>query len=67
MQTLLDYQGQNLPILFMNETNFNSHISCSEGRSVRGTHCTVAAAASKGANIHVIGCISTLGLIHHEV
>ena len=34
---------------------------------VRGTCCTVAAAGSKGANIHVIGCISTLGLIHFKV
>ena len=34
---------------------------------MRGTRCTIAAAASKGANIHVIGFISTLGLIHHEV
>ena len=67
VQTLPDYQGQNLPVLFVDETNFSIHISRSEGRSVRGTRCTVAAAASKGANIHVIGCISTLGLIHHEV
>ena len=64
---LLDYQGQNLPILFMNETNFNIHISRSASRSVRGTRCTVAAAGSKGTNIHVIGCISTLGLIQFEV
>ena len=51
----------------MDETNFNILISHSEGRSVQGTRCTVAAAGSKGANIHVIGCISTLGLIHYEV
>ena len=67
VQTLLNYQGQNLPILFMNETNFNVHVSRSKDRSVRGTRYTVAAAGSKGASIHMIGCISTLGLIHHEV
>ena len=67
VQKLLDCLGQNLPILFMDETNFNIHISRSEGRSVRGTRCTVAAAGSKAANIHVISCIYTLGLIHHEV
>ena len=33
---------------------------------MRGTRCTVAAAGSKGANIHLIGCISTLGLIYPE-
>ena len=51
----------------MDETNFNIHISCSMHRLVRETCCTVVAAGSKGANIHVIGCISTLGLIHFEV
>ena len=25
------------------------------------------AAGSKGANVHIIGCISSMGLIHHEV
>ena len=47
VQKLLDYQSQNLPILFMDATNFNIHISRSAGRSGRGTRCTVAAAGSK--------------------
>ena len=67
VQKLLYYQGQNLRILYMDKKDFNIHISRFEGRSVRRTRCTVAAEGSKGANIHVIGCISILGLIQHEV
>ena len=67
VQKLLDYQGQNRPIVLMDETNFSIHISRSVVRSVRGTHCTVAAVGSKGANVHVIVCISTFGLTHFEV
>ena len=64
---LLYYQSLNLPILFMDETNFNLHISRTEGRSLRGKRCTTVAAGSKGANIHVIGCISSMGMIYHEI
>lgn len=64
---LLEMQGDNVPIIFMDETNFNIHISRTEGRSRKGTRCTTVAAGSKGANIHVIGGISSLGFIHYEV
>ena len=64
---LLYYQSLNLPILFMDETNFNLHVSRGEGRSHRGKRCTTVAAGSKGANIHVIGCISSMGMIYHQI
>ncbi len=67
VENLLRLQSENLPMCFMDESNFNIHISRSEGRSRRGTRCSTVAAGSKGANIHVIGCISNLGLIYHEV
>ena len=67
VESLLNYQGLNLPLIYMDETNFNLHISRTEGRSRRGTRCTTVAAGSKGANIHVIGCISNLGLLHSQV
>lgn len=67
VEKLLEYQSQNKPILFMDETNFNIHISRAQGRSTKGTRCTTVAAGSKGANVHVIGCISTSGFIHYEV
>ena len=64
---LLYYQSLNLPILFMDETNFNLHVSRSEGRSLRGKRCTTVAAGSRGANVHVIGCISSMGMIYHQI
>ena len=45
---LLKYQGENVPIIYMDETNFNIHISRKEGRSRRGTRCSTVAAGSKG-------------------
>ena len=66
-RSLLSYQSGSLPILFMDESNFNLHISRTEGRSRRGTRCTSIAAGSRGSNTHVIGCIGSLGLIHHEI
>lgn len=65
--SLLNFQSQNLPILYMDETNFNIHISRKEGRSKKGTRATVVAAGSRGANVHCIGCISARGLVHYEI
>ena len=64
---LLKFQSENMPILYMDETNFNIHISRKEGRSKKGTRCSTVAAGSKGANVHVIGAISNLGMIHQEI
>ncbi|KAF7685182.1 hypothetical protein CDIK_4069 [Cucumispora dikerogammari] len=56
-----------MPIVFMNETDINIHISRSERRSDRGTRCSTVTASSKEANVHIIGAISSLGLIHYEL
>ena len=37
------------------------------GRSKKGSRCSVVASGSRGANIHVIGSISTLGMLHHTI
>lgn len=66
-QSLLDIQSENKPILYMDETNFNLFISRKQGRSKKGNRCTHIAAGCKGANIHLIGCIGNMGLIHYEV
>lgn len=47
VEKLLSYQSRNMPICFMDESNFNVHISRSLGRSVKGTRCTTIAAGSK--------------------
>ncbi len=64
---ILMYQSEGKPVLYMDETNFNIHISRRQGRTRRGTRCTSLAAALKGANVHLIGVISPLGMIHHEI
>ena len=51
----------------MDESNTNIHISRREGRSLRGTRCTTVAAGSKGANVHMIGCMSNAGFLHYEI
>lgn len=48
----------------MNETNYNLHITRTEGRSLKGERCST---SSKGANIHLIGCIGIKGLINPEI
>lgn len=65
--TLLEYQSKNLFIMYMDETNINLHISRREGRSLKGTRARMVAAGSRGANIHIIGCISVSGLMHLTV
>lgn len=67
VQQLLQYQAQNIPIIYMDETNFNLYVSRKKGRSLKGSRCTYIAAGSRGSNVHVIGCIGTMGLIHHEI
>lgn len=66
-QQLLEYQAQNLPIIYMDETNYNLFISRTQGRSKKGARCSYISAGSRGSNIHIIGCIGNLGLIHHEM
>lgn len=67
VQQLLNYQADNMAILYMDETNFNLFISRKQGRSLKGTRCRHISAGSRGANIHVIGCIGNLGLIYHQI
>ena len=46
-QNLLNYQSDNRPIVFMDETNFNLHITRGQGRSKIGERCSVVAAGSR--------------------
>lgn len=67
VENLLDLQAQNIPIIYMDETNFNLFISRTQGRSKKGTRCTTVSAGCRGSNIHLIGCIGNMGLIHSEL
>ena len=66
-ESLMRYRAENRPIIFMDETNYNMHVSRSQGRSLRGTRCSTIAASSKGANVSIIGAIGHRGLIYHEI
>ncbi len=67
VEKLLFYQASNMPIYFIDESNFNIHISRIDGRSLRGTRCTTIAAGSKDANIHIIGCMCNAGLLYTKL
>lgn len=67
VRKLLDLQAENVPIIYLDETNFNLYISRTQGRSKKGSRCTSVAAGSRGANVHLIGCIGNVGLIHYEI
>lgn len=67
VKKLLEYQAESVPIIYMDETNFNLYISRTKGRSKKGSRCTNISAGSKGSNIHVIGCIGNMGLVHNEI
>jgi transposase len=67
VRKLLEYQADSIPIVYMDETNFNLFISRTKGRSKKGTRCINIAAGSRGSNIHVIGCIGNIGLIHCDI
>lgn len=67
VEQLIAYQSENRPIIYMDETNFNLFISRTKGRSRTGSRCSYIAAGCRGANVHMIGCIGNVGLIHHEV
>ena len=38
-----------------------------KGRSKKGNRSICIATGSKGSNIHLIGCIGNIGLIHHKI
>ena len=63
----MDLRSGDMPVLYMDETNINIHISRGHGRSLAGKRCSVVSAGSKGANIHIIGAISEAGVEHMQV
>lgn len=66
VQRLMDRIGQGKSIIFIDETNFNLFLRRSQGRSRKGTRCSVKSPASKGKNLHIIGAISQEGLVYIE-
>ena len=67
VQSILNFMAQNRQILYMDECNFYLHITRSQGRAAIGERCSVRAAATRGPNIHVIGCIGSLGMLNCQI
>lgn len=63
---LMHLTAANKTILFMDETNFNIFCRRTFGRSLRGARSVVQLPNSKGPNLHVIGAITSTGLVHWE-
>lgn len=57
------YMRQSKYIIWMDETNLNLYCRRSQARALAGQRAAIALPASKGPNIHVIGCISAYQVI----
>lgn len=56
----------NKHLIFVDETNYNLFCRRTCGRAERGARAVVKLPNSKGPNLHIIGAISSNGLIHWE-
>ncbi|XP_064483063.1 uncharacterized protein LOC135395906 [Ornithodoros turicata] len=65
--TWLQREGPQLLRYYVDETNFNIWCSRSYGRSQRGTKAVRRRVGSKGANINLIACMSSGGLLHWQI
>lgn len=66
VQSVMSAIGQGKRIIYIDESNCNLFLRRSEGRSKRGTRCSVKVATSRGSNVHIIGAISQTGLVFWE-
>ena len=66
VQSLMDKMGQGKFIIFIDESNCNLFLRRTQGRSWKGTRCSVKSPTSKGKNTHIIAGISQQGLVHWE-
>ena len=60
VEQALMHQADNFPICAMDKSNYNIHISRTNGHFT-GTRYTTVVAGSTRYNVHVIGCISNAG------
>ena len=58
--------GNGKRLIYIDESNCNLFLRRTQGRSRKGTRCSVKAATSKGKNVHVIAGISQTGLVYWE-
>ena len=66
VRRLMECTGNGKTVVYIDDTNCNLFLRRSEGRSRRGTRCSVKAATSKGPNVHIIGAVTQTGLIYWQ-
>ena len=66
VQKLLEYNSNETPVIFIDETNFNIFNSRTIGRSAVGSRANKIDPNSKGKNLHLIGAIGTNGFKNFE-
>ena len=65
-QKLQGYLQQSKDVFYLDESNYNLYYARSRGRSEIGVKALMKVPASKGKNIHMIGCISASRLEYFE-
>ena len=60
---LFDARSSGRTIVWVDETNFNLYCKRREGRSKVGTRASVLLPASKGANLHCIGAMTSTAIV----
>lgn len=63
IEHLLQHRSEGRTLIWTDETNFNLYCKRSQGRSRIGTRASVVLPASKGANLHCIGPITSGSLL----
>lgn len=66
VESILALTAANKNIIFIDETNFNLFCRRSVGRSLRGSRSVITLPNSKGPNLHIIGGITSQGLVYWE-
>lgn len=56
--------GAGKTAIYIDETNINLFLRRTEGRSLKGTRCSVKAATARGPNVHLIGAMTQTGLVY---
>lgn len=66
VQSLNNYIRQGKQIVWIDETNFNLFCRRTRGRALAGTRAVQLLPAARGPNVHLIGAISTAGVVAME-
>ena len=63
IEQLFQHRSEGRTLIWTDETNFNLYCKRSQGRSRIGTRASVVLPASKGANLHCIGAMTSASIV----